>query len=387
MKRINGGLVRAGRLVVAIELLFVGGSPGVLAAQEAAGDRPRARDVGVAIGHLTPGRHNAITDVPGVLVGHETIIIGDSIRTGVTAILPHDGNVFSERPRAAIYVGNGFGKLLGVTQVNELGELETPILLTGTLSVFRAADALLDTLLVQPDNLGVRSMNPVVGETNDGYLSDIRARPVRPEHVRAALRSASGGPVEEGSVGAGTGTTALGWKGGIGTASRVVSAGGVDVTVGVLVQTNFGGRLTIDGVPVGDRLGELGLRSAAAPFPTHRDGSVMIVVATDLPLAHRELERVALRTFMGVARTGSYMSYGSGDYAIAFSTGEGDPVRDGGSLSRIFEAVVEATEEAIVNSLFRATTVAGHRGRSMRALPIPETLDILREHGAIRRGG
>jgi D-aminopeptidase len=242
-------------------------------------------------------------------------------------------------------------------------------------------------LLAHPDNLGVRSMNPVVGETNDGYLSDIRARPVRPEHVRAALRSATGGPVEEGSVGAGTGTTALGWKGGIGTASRVVSAGGANVTVGVLVQTNFGGRLTVAGVPVGERLTELGLRSAAAPFPTHRDGSVMIVVATDLPLAHRELERVAFRTFMGVARTGSYMSYGSGDYAVAFSTGEGDPVRDGGSLSRIFEAVVEATEEAIVNSLFGATTVTGHRGRSMRALPIRETLNILREHGAIGGGG
>ncbi|MFV1985758.1 MAG: P1 family peptidase [Gemmatimonadota bacterium] len=378
---------RAGHLLLAMGLLSAGASPVVLVAQESAVDRSRARDLGVIIGHLSTGRYNAITDVPGVLVGHETIIIGDSIRTGVTAILPHDRNVFVERPRAAIYVGNGFGKLLGVTQVNELGELETPILLTGTLSVFRAADALLDTLLVHPDNLGVRSMNPVVGETNDGFLSDIRARPVGPAHVRAALRAATGGQVEEGSVGAGTGTTALGWKGGIGTASRVVSAGGTNVTVGVLVQTNFGGRLTVAGVPVGERLAELGLRSAAAPFPTHRDGSVMIVVATDLPLAHRELERVALRTFLGVARTGSYMSYGSGDYAIAFSTGEGDPVRDGGSLSRIFEAVVEATEEAIVNSLFKATTVTGHRGRSMRALPIRETLDILREHGAIGGGG
>jgi D-aminopeptidase len=284
-------------------------------------------------------------------------------------------------------VGNGFGKLLGVTQVNELGELETPILLTGTLSVFRAADALLDTLLVHPDNLEVRSMNPVVGETNDGFLSDIRARPIRPEHVRAALRSAQGGQVEEGSVGAGTGTTALGWKGGIGTASRVVSIDGARATIGVLVQTNFGGRLTVAGVPVGERLADLGLRSAAAPFPTSRDGSVMIVVATDVPLAHRELERVALRTFLGIARTGSYMSYGSGDYAIAFSTGEGDRVRDGRSLSRVFEAVVEATEEAVINSVLKATTVTGHQGRSMRAIPIEETLEILRAHGAVRSGG
>ena len=358
-------------------------APTTSLAQDAPAERPRVRDVGVSIGRLTPGPNNAITDVPGVLVGHETILIGDSIRTGVTAILPHGGNVFANRPRAAISVGNGFGKLLGVTQVNELGELETPILLTGTLSVFRAADALLDTLLSHPDNLDVRSMNPVVGETNDGYLSDIRVRPIRPGHVRRALRAADGGPVEEGSVGAGTGTTALGWKGGIGTASRVIDVGARDATVGVLVQTNFGGRLTVAGVPVGDSLARRGLRSAMAPFPTDRDGSVMIVVATDLPLAHRELERVALRTFMGLARTGSYMSYGSGDYAIAFSVGEGTPVRDGRALSRAFEAVVEATEEAVVNSLFKATSVTGHGGRSMLALPIDEVVEILRAHGAI----
>lgn len=346
-------------------------------------ERPRARDAGVIIGRLAPGPNNAITDVPGVLVGHETVIVGDSIRTGVTAILPHSDNVFTRRPRAAISVGNGFGKLLGITQVNELGQLETPILLTGTLSVFRAADALLDTLLSNPENLNVRSMNPVVGETNDGFLSDIRVRPIRPEHVRAALRGARGGTVEEGSVGAGTGTTALGWKGGIGTASRIVDAAGVSATVGVLVQTNFGGRLTIAGVTVGDSLLSRGLRSAAAPFPTYRDGSVMIVVATDLPLDHRELERVALRTFLGIARTGSYMSYGSGDYAIAFSTGEDEGVRDARTLSAMFEAVVEATEEAVINSLFKATTVTGHGGRTMRALPIEETLEILRARGAV----
>lgn len=362
--------------------------PTPVAAQDVS-QRPRAREVGVIIGHLTPGANNAITDVPGVLVGHRTIIEGDSIRTGVTAILPHAGNVFTDRPRAAIYVGNGFGKLIGITQVNELGELETPILLTGTLSVFRAADALLDTLLAHPENRDVRSMNPVVGETNDGYLSDIRARPIRPVHVREALRSARGGPVAEGSVGAGTGTRALGWKGGIGTASRVVDVGGTDVTVGVLVQTNFGGRLTVAGVPVGDSLARRGLTSTSAAVPTGRDGSVMIIVATDLPLEHRELERLALRTFLGVGRTGSYMSHGSGDYAIAFSTGRGAGVGDGGALSRVFEAVVEATEEAVINSLFKATSVTGHGGRRAEALPLGPTLELLRAHGviALNRGG
>jgi len=367
-------------------LVATGAAAGQVAAQDA-GERPRARDVGVVIGRLTPGQNNAITDVPGVLVGHRTIIEGDSIRTGVTAILPHAGNVFTDRPRAAISVGNGFGKLVGVTQVNELGELETPILLTGTLSVFRAADALLDTLLANPENLDVRSMNPVVGETNDGYLSDIRARPIRPIHVREALRRATGGPVPEGSVGAGTGTRALGWKGGIGTASRVVNVGGTDATVGVLVQTNFGGRLIVAGVPVGDSLARRGFKSASAATPTGRDGSVMIVVATDLPLAHRELTRVALRTFLGVGRTGSYMSYGSGDYAIAFSTGRGEGVRDGRVLSRVFEAVVEATEEAVINSLFKATSVTGYRGRRVDALPLGPTLELLRAHGAISIDG
>jgi len=348
--------------------------------------RPRLRDVGATVGRLEPGPANAITDVPGVLVGHATIVEGDSIRTGVTAILPHAGNVFTRRPRAAISVGNGFGKLVGLSQVNELGELETPILLTGTLSVFRAADGLLDTLLSLPENREVRSMNPVVGETNDGYLSDIRARPIGPAHVREALRSAHGGAVEEGSVGAGTGTTALGWKGGIGTASRVIAVGGGRRTVGVLVQTNFGGHLTVVGVPVGDSLAARGLRSAAGPPRPDRDGSVMIVVATDVPLAHRELERVALRTFLGVGRTGSTMSHGSGDYAIAFSVGEGEPARDSRTLSAVFEAVVEATEEAVINSLFRATTVTGYRGHRMEALPIEPTVELLRAHGAIAGG-
>ncbi len=342
--------------------------------------RPRARDVGVEIGRLPTGPHNAITDVPGVLVGHSTVWEGDSIRTGVTAILPHDGNVFEDRVPAAISVGNGFGKLVGLTQVNELGELETPILLTGTLSVFRAADALLDTLLEIPENSNVRSMNPVVGETNDGFLSDIRVRPIRPLHVREALASASGGPVLEGSVGAGTGTVAFGWKGGIGTSSRRVFVDEREITVGVLVQSNYGGQLRVDGVPVGEILSARGLSGRGGS--NDGDGSVMIVVATDLPLRHRELQRVALRTFMGIARTGSYMSHGSGDYAIAFSTGEGEAV-SGGALSRVFAATVEATEEAVVNSLFRATSVKGHRGAEVRALPLEPTLALLREAGAV----
>lgn len=376
-------------------------APLLLASTAAGQDRPRAREVGVSIGRLSPGAWNAITDVPGVRVGHATVRVADSIRTGVTAVLPHGGNLFRERVRAAIAVGNGFGKLVGLSQVQELGELETPILLTGTLSVFRAADALLDTLLAHPENRDVRSMNPVVGETNDGWLSDIRARPIGPTEVRRALRDATAGPVEEGSVGAGSGTRALGWKGGIGTSSRrVAGPEGTEVTVGVLVQTNYGGSLRIDGVPVGEELarsrggtssedaGRGGSVDAAGSEERSRPGgSVMIVIGTDAPLAHRELERLAFRAFLGIARTGSSMSHGSGDYAIAFSTARAAPVRDGALLSRLFEAVVEATEEAVVNSLFRATSVTGHRGRTVEALPIGPTLEILRRHGALRGPG
>ena len=340
--------------------------------------RPRAREVGIEIGMLDPGPLNAITDVSGVRVGHSTVAIGDSIRTGVTAILPHSGNLFEEKVSAAIVVRNGFGKLVGLSQVNELGQIETPILLTGTLSVFRAADALVDTLLMEPGNEDVVSINPVVGETNDGYLSDIRARPIEPRHVREALRSASGGAVEEGSVGAGTGTRALGWKGGIGTSSRRLpeSAGGY--TVGVLVQTNYGGLLTVAGVPVGRFL------RSERPEPPRRDdtegGSVMIVIATDAPLAHRELQRVAERAFAGIARTGSYMSNGSGDYAIAFSTYRGALLRpDERLLTGLFIATAEATEEAVLNSLFRATEVVGYRGRRAEALPVTEVLELLGE--------
>ncbi len=359
-------------------------------------ERPRLRATGIVVGGLPTGPLNAITDVEGVRVGHVTIHEGDSLRTGVTAVLPHGGDLFREEVPAAVEVGNGFGKLVGSTQVNELGELETPILLTGTLSVYRAADALVDTLLAAPANREVVSINPVVGETNDGWLSDVRARPVRPEHVRRALRTASGGPVEEGSVGAGTGTRALGWKGGIGTASRRIDAGGKRWTVGVLVQTNYGGELRIAGVPVWRELAGDGYRTAdgerGAPAESasnrRRAGSVMIVVATDAPLAHRELSRLARRAFLGIGRTGGWMSHGSGDYAIAFSTrtwdDNGPRLREGAVLSGLFRATVEATEEAALNSLFRATTVSGRRGRTAEALPVARVLEIIERHGLLR---
>ena len=312
------------------------------------------------------------------MVGHATMIEGDSIRTGVTAILPHEGDLYQERVPAAIVVGNGFGKLIGLSQVQELGELETPILLTGTLSVFRVADALVDTLLRTPGYENVRSINPVVGETNDGYLSDIRARPVGPDEVRQALRVATSGSVEEGAVGAGTGTQALGFKGGIGTASRQISAAGEVFTVGVLVQTNFGGSLVIDGYPVGKELGE------APPHDATGGGSVMIVIATDAPLAHRQLERLAVRSFGGLARTGASLSHGSGDYAIAFSV---DRSPKGGSVSYItdlFVAVAEATEEAIIASLFAAESTSGHLG-TVEALPVDQVVQMLDDAGWLVR--
>ena len=338
--------------------------------------RQRVREAGIRIGLMQPGPHNAITDVAEVAVGHSTIVLGDSIRTGVTAVLPHPGNLYLEKVRGAVVVRNGFGKLVGLSQVNELGQIETPILLTGTLSVFRAADALVDTLLAAEGMSDVRSINPVVGETNDGYLSDIRARPVQPEHVRAALRAAAPGPVTEGSVGAGTGTRALGWKGGIGTSSRRLPEAAGGYTVGALVQTNYGGILTIAGVPVGRFV------RADPPVPATRDdrdgGSVMIVIATDAPLSHRELERVAERAFAGIARTGSWMSHGSGDYAIAFSTHRGPLDEPGGELlSRLFVATAEAVEEAVLNSLFLATTTVGYRGHRAEALPVAEVLEIM----------
>lgn len=355
--------------------------------------RPRARDLGIAPGVLPTGALNAITDVPGVSVGHATVREGDSIRTGVSAILPHRGDLFEQRVPAAIHVGNGFGKLIGVTQVTELGELETPILLTCTLCVWKAADALVAHLLARPGMEEVRSISPVVGETNDGYaLNAIRRRPIAERHVRAALESASGGRVAEGSVGAGTGTVAFGWKGGIGTSSRRVKAADSTWMVGVLVQSNYGGDLHILGVPVGRALGRNGL--SVAGDPQGAKGSIMIVVATDAPVSDRNLRRLAARAILGVARTGSAMDNGSGDYVIAFSTHAGvrrsrraerrTPAELGNdAMSALFEGTVEATEEAIYNSLLRATTERAN-GNTVEALPVDEVRRILREHGAVR---
>jgi D-aminopeptidase len=354
--------------------------------------RPRARELGVAPGVFSPGVRNTITDVPGVLVGQTTVIEGDSVRTGVTAILPHSGNLYRDRVPAAVHVGNGFGKLLGVTQLRELGELETPILLTCTLCVWKAADFMVEWLLAQPGMEQVRSINAVVGETNDGYLNAIRARPIRAEHVRSALEGA-GTTVDEGSVGAGTGTAAFSWKGGIGTSSRVLPATLGSHSVGVLVQSNFGGILQILGAPVGK---ELGAYSFQRDLDVNRgDGSIMIVVATDAPLSDRNLERLASRAIMGLSRTGSFASNGSGDYVLAFSTNAAvrrafDAKRlatqevANEEMSALFAAVVEATEEAIYNSMFKATTVTSG-SRKLEALPIERVREILDRYNARRR--
>ncbi|MFL5569599.1 MAG: P1 family peptidase [Gemmatimonadaceae bacterium] len=353
--------------------------------------RPRARELGVAPGVFSPGPLNAITDVAGVLVGQVTVTESDSVRTGVTAILPHAGNLFLQRVPAAIVVGNGFGKLLGSTQVNELGELETPILLTCTLCVWKAADAMVEWMLAKDSMQNVRSINPVVGETNDGYELNvaIRSRPITPAHVRQALTSARSGPVEEGSVGAGTGTRAFEWKGGIGTSSRRVPASVGGWTVGVLVQSNFGGVLQIMGAPVGR---ELGRHKFSSAMREKTDGSIMIVVATDAPLSDRNLKRLASRALMGLARTGSIASNGSGDYVISFSTATSvrrprDAARlttteigNTEELSALYEAVIEATEEAIYNSLFKATTMRG-KGGTVEAIPIDRVKEILDRYG------
>lgn len=342
--------------------------------------RPRARDIGIRPGVLPPGPLNSITDVAGVRVGHVTLREGDSIRTGVTVVVPHGGNSYQEKVPAGVAVGNGFGKLMGSTQVRELGEIETPIVLTNTLSVPQAAEGLIDYVLSQPGNGDVRSVNAVVGETNDGYLNDIRARVVRPSHVRAAIEQASDGAIEEGAVGAGTGTVCFGWKGGIGTSSRMLPDDLGGYRVGVLVQTNYGGVLRIMGHTVGVEFGQHYLRESVDG--ASGDGSVMIIIATDAPLSDRNLERLAYRSFLGIARTGSPMTNGSGDYAIAFSTSEEvrrtperrrQPARirdlPNDLMSPLFEAVVEATEEAVYNSLFTAITTAGHRG-TIEAFPI-----------------
>jgi len=332
--------------------------------------RPRTRDLGLVIGTLPTGPLNAITDVAGVRVGHSTLIRGDNVRTGVTAILPHGGNMFREKVRGAVFVGNAFGKLAGSTQVNELGEIETPILLTSTLNVPRVADAVIDYMLALAGNQNVRSINPLVGETNDGALNDIRGRHVGREEVFAAIGGARTGPVEEGAVGAGTGTVAFGFKGGIGTSSRRAGA----FTVGVLVQSNFGGDLRIAGVPVG--------RELKRGSPGGGEGSIIMVVATDAPLDHRALMRLAARTIWGLARTGSNGSHGSGDYAISFSTARGVAPLAPEAVAPLFDAVIEATEEAIYNSLFRARTMSGN-GRTVEALPIEPVKEILRRYGAL----
>jgi D-aminopeptidase len=354
----------------------------------------RARDLGIVPGMLPPGPANAITDVEGVRVGQTTIIEGDSVRTGVTAILPHSGNLFFDRVPAALHVGNGFGKLIGVTQLSELGELETPILLTCTLCVWKAADAMAAFLLEQPRMEEVRSINPVVGETNDGYiLNAVRGRPISALAVRQALSSAASGPVQEGSVGAGTGTVAFGWKGGIGTSSRrTTTSPDSGWTVGVLVQSNFGGELQILGVPVGKLLGRTGTKFGADAQGAR--GSIMIVLATDAPLSDRNLRRLAGRAMLGLGKTGSVASNGSGDYVIAFST-HPDVRRRGASartpgaevanddMTPLFQATVEATEEAIYNSLFAATTVSSRRG-TVESIPVGDVLRIMRSHRVIR---
>lgn len=363
--------------------------------------RVRARELGVAPGIFKTGANNAITDVSGVRVGHTTIISGDSIHTGVTAILPHGGNLFQDRVPAAVHIGNAFGKLVGSTQVNELGELETPILLTCTLCVWRAADALVGELLGMPGMERVASINPVVGETNDGFLNAIRNRPVGAADVRNALATATSGPVAEGSVGAGAGTVAFEWKGGIGTSSRVLPRTLGSWTVGVLVQTNFGGVLQVLGAPVGRELGKYSFKGDVDR--ERGDGSVMIVVATDAPLSDRNLERLAARAIMGLARTGSSASNGSGDFVIAFSTAAGvrrsvanitrpDSTRrllsvaelPNDDMSALFEGVVEATEEAIYNSLFMATSVT-QRGRTVEAIPLDRVREILQRYNVVRR--
>jgi D-aminopeptidase len=404
------------RALILLAICFVTAS--VASSQET---RPRARDLGVKIGVLPIGANNAITDVAGVAVGQMTIVRGENIRTGVTAIVPHSGSLFREKVPGAVFVGNGFGKLVGSTQVNELGEIETPILLTSTLSVPKTADFLMDYMLGLPGNEDVRSINPLVAETNDGGLNDIRGRHVTRDDVFSALKGAASGPVAEGSVGAGTGTVAFGWKGGIGTASRKLPASLGGYTLGVLVQSNFGGVLSIDGVPVGEELGQYYLKGSVSvqkPAPEQglnsnvdsnaltnvrasatyaggmpafqsADGSIIIVIATDAPVDHRLLKRLASRSMVGLGRTGSSMSNGSGDYAIAFSTANrinaSQNVREikvlgNDAMSPLFQAVIEATEEAIINSLLKATTVTGN-GRTIKAIPIDKVKEILKKYG------
>ncbi len=356
--------------------------------------RPRARDIGIQIGILKPGKWNAITDVTGVRVGHTTLIKDQNIRTGVTAILPNDGNLFEKKVPAAVYVGNGFGKLYGSTQIEELGNLETLILLTNTLSVPKVADALIEYMLAIEGNDEIRSINPVVGETNDGWLNDIHGNHITQEAVLQAIRGATSGPVEEGSVGAGTGTICLGFKGGIGTASRILPDDLGGYTVGVLVQTNFGGILEINGAPVGRELNNYTFANDLR-YPDG-DGSCMIVVATDAPLSSLNLKRLAKRAYLALAKTGAFSANGSGDYAIALSNYPKNLIDHGAqnevkqvddlqndALSPLFLAAVEATQEAIYNSLFKATTITGRDGHTVEAIPIDRVIEICKKYNTL----
>lgn len=369
--------------------------PLLLAGIACADERPRARDIGLAVGVFPPGKLNAITDVTGVKVGHATIIDGDDIRTGVTAIVPGPGNLYTHPMPAWIHVGNGYGKLIGETQAREFGEIETPILLTCTLCVWSAANALKDWVYEQP-GMGEHTVNPVVGETNDSRVNNMWADPVQREHVFEALAAASDGPVEEGSVGAGTGTQAFGWKGGIGTSSRVLPESLGGFTIGALVQTNYGGVLAMNGAPVGRELEDYAYRREleAGEEKNHEDGSIMMLIATDAPLTARSLDRLAMRAMMGLARTGSFASNGSGDYVIAFSTHpavrrprESDtpvtaPSLVNASMSPLFAAAAEATEEAIYNAILKATTVSSSRG-TLEAIPIDEVVQILSKYNTL----
>jgi D-aminopeptidase len=378
--------------ILALGLISVLGGPSMGAnalAQPDASSRPRARDIGLAPGVLKTGPLNAITDVDGV-----TIWEGDGVRTGVTAILPHAGNLFQDKVPGAIYLGNAFGKLVGYTQVQELGFIETPIVLTNTLSVWEAANAVVTYLLALPGNEEVRSINPVIGETNDGYLNDIRGRHVEERHVLEAIREAAGGPVAEGVVGAGAGTVAFGWKGGIGTSSRVLPSSLGGYTVGALVQSNYGGVLSMDGLPVGVELGQYYLKDEVAGGDA--DGSIMMVVATDAPVSAFGLARIAKRAMLGLSRTGATSANGSGDYVIAFSTAkelrsafeskartEGAPVLRNDDLSPLFQAAIEATEEAVYNSMLKAVTVEGRGGNRVEALPLDRLLAIGKKYNRL----
>ena len=395
-------MLRRMPLSIVFAALFVAFTvSGKIEAQPDASFRPRARDIGLVPGVLPTGSLNAITDVPGVKVGQITIWEGDEVRTGVTTILPHNENLFQEKVPAAIHLGNAFGKLIGYTQIRELGFIESPIVLTNTLSVWEAANAIVTYLMTLPGNEDVRSFNPIVGETNDGYLNDIRSRHVKEAHVLESIEKAKDGPVQEGVVGAGTGTSAFGWKGGIGTSSRRLPENLGGYTVGALVQSNYGGVLQMDGLPVGEELGRYYLhdavsREGGSAEEDNPDGSIMMVVATDAPVRSDGLRRIAKRAMLGLARTGATSSNGSGDYVITFSTAhelrssfessspkEGAEVLRNDKLSPLFQATIEATEEAIYNSILKATTVVGRDGHRSEALPIERLLEIGKKYNRL----